>query len=472
MTDVTTPSPGQVPGSPFGPPPGPPADGWWSRPGEGNGRRGEPGTPSAAPPATAAAGAEPLTEQAPSEQAPTRPVPFYGRRPDDHDPWRLPGATTPTPDPREGERSGRWPAGPPTDPPSRSSRRRPGWIALVVATLVAGLVGGVVGSQMAPTTTPGDSGEAAGTTESVIDPVEPAARPPESVAGIADAALPSVVSISTPSGSGSGFVITDDGFIVTNNHVISGAGDDVVVSFQDGRTVDATVVGASPGYDLAVLDVDLADLTPLALGDSDQVVVGDPVVAVGSPLGLDGTVTAGIVSATERPVTAGGQGEVSFINAIQTDAAINPGNSGGPLLDASGRVIGVNSSIAALTNGFGGQAGSIGLGFAIPINQARLTAEQIIATGEASYPVIGATLDVRDTSGGAVIGSLVPGGPADQVGLRSGDRVVAIDGQRVNGADELIVAIRARQPGDTVELTVERGDTEETLTLTLDSRVG
>jgi putative serine protease PepD len=245
----------------------------------------------------------------------------------------------------------------------------------------------------------------------------------------------------------------------------------VSVSLQDGRTVAADIVGTSPAYDLAVLDVDLSGLTPLALGDSGEVVVGDPVVAVGSPLGLDGTVTSGIVSATDRPVTAGGQGEVSFINAIQTDAAINPGNSGGPLLDASGRVIGVNSSIAALTN-FGGAAGSIGLGFAIPINQARLTAEQIIADGEAQYPVIGATLALGEPGQGATIGSVVPGGPADQEGLRANDRIVSLDGVPVRGADELIVAIRARQPGDTVELTVVRDGQEQNVQVELDARAG
>jgi putative serine protease PepD len=306
----------------------------------------------------------------------------------------------------------------------------------------------------------------------VIDTVEPSGRAPESIAGIADAALPSVVSITTSTGSGSGFITTGDGYIITNNHVIADSGSDgVSVSLQDGRTVEASIVGTSPAYDLAVLDVELTNLTPLALGDSGEVVVGDPVVAVGSPLGLEGTVTAGIVSATDRPVTAGGQGEVSFINAIQTDAAINPGNSGGPLLDSEGRVVGVNSSIAALS-AFGGQAGSIGLGFAIPINQARLTAEQIIASGEAEYPIIGATLDIGEPGQGAVIASVVPGGPADEVGLRSGDIVVAINGAVVRGADELIVAIRTKQPGDTVELTVARNGAEESIDVELGARVG
>jgi putative serine protease PepD len=338
--------------------------------------------------------------------------------------------------------------------------------------MAAGLVGGLLGAQLAPEpASPASASDTTGT--AVLDPVEPSTRAPESVAGIATAALPSVVSISTATGSGSGFVIDDDGYIITNNHVIADSGErGVQVSLQDGRTAEATIVGTSPAYDLAVLEVDLTGIDPLALGDSDEVVVGDPVVAVGSPLGLDGTVTSGIVSATDRPVTAGGQGEVSFINAIQTDAAINPGNSGGPLLDGSGRVIGINSSIAALGTSFGEQAGSIGLGFAIPINQARLTAEQIIATGEAEYPIIGATLDVGEPGQGAIIASVVPGGPAEQVGLQPGDRVVALNGGVVRGADELIVAIRARQPGDNVTLTVARNGTEQQVDVTLGARVG
>ncbi len=443
MNDLSTPQPST--------PAGPPADGWWSR-----------------PPAPGASGA---TDTAPPRPQPgprpsdvTQPVPSYGAAQASPDPWRL------TPE------AGGYPQGPSGNPPAPAASppeasRRPGWLALVAATGIAGLAGGLVGAGLAPqpveSTTQASTGEAA-----VIDSVQPSERAPESIAGIADAALRSVVSIATSTGTGSGFIITDDGYIITNNHVIADSGaEGVSVSLQDGRTVEAEIVGTSPAYDLAVLDVSLTGLTPLALGDSEEVVVGDPVVAVGSPLGLDGTVTSGIVSSTDRPVTAGGQGEVSFINAIQTDAAINPGNSGGPLLDVAGRVVGVNSSIAALTS-FGGQAGSIGLGFAIPINQARLTAEQIIAEGQAEYPIIGATLGIGEPGRGATIDSVVSGGPADQTGLRAGDQVVSLDGAPVRGADELIVAIRAKQPGDTVELTFVRNGTEETVEVTLGSRVG
>ncbi len=403
--------------------------------------------------------------------ATTRPVPPYGRPASSaSDPWAMPpgaagavGASRPAPT--------AWPE-PPQPTPTPTTSRRPGWFAVVATAGVAGLLGALVGVQLAPAPAPSTT-EATGAESSVLDTTTPVGRAPESIAGIADAALPSVVSISTATGTGSGFIITDDGYIITNNHVIADSGDrGVQVALQDGRSVEADLIGTSPAYDLAVLDVDLTGLTPLALGDSDEVVVGDPVVAVGSPLGLDGTVTSGIVSATNRPVSAGGQGEASFISAIQTDAAINPGNSGGPLLDAQGRVIGVNSSIAALGS-FGGQAGSIGLGFAIPINQTRVTAEQIIAEGEASYPVIGATLQMDPTaSDGAVIGEVIPGEPAAEAGLRSGDRVVALNGQPVRGSDELIVAIRTKQPGDTVSVSFVRGQQEETVEITLGSRVG
>jgi putative serine protease PepD len=416
--------------------PEPPRDGWWSRPGDAG---------------TSMAGTVP-TQQIPLYQA-------SGSGASGDDPWVMP-----------------WGGGPPS-PPARPARerRRPGWMALLVAALAAGLLGGAIGAWLVAPGATDATGEAALTESPLQEASQTPARPPESVAGIAGVALDSVVSISSATGTGSGFIITDDGYVLTNNHVIADAaasGAEVTVDLPDGRQVDSIVVGRSPAYDLAVLDIDLNGLSPLPLGDSDQVVVGDPVVAVGNPLGLDGTVTAGIVSAVDRPVTAGGSGEVSFINAIQTDAAINPGNSGGPLLDAAGRVIGVNSSIATLGSSLGGSAGSIGLGFAIPINQARLTAEQIIATGEASYPVIGATLDVQSPGQGAIVGSVVPGGPAESVGIRTGDRVVEFDGERIASAEELIVAIRSMQPGDTVDLTYVRNGTQESVTVELGSAVG
>jgi putative serine protease PepD len=248
------------------------------------------------------------------------------------------------------------------------------------------------------------------------------------------------------------------------------------VVFADGSHADATLVGYTTDYDLAVLKVDRQGLTPLALGDSDQVVVGDPVVAIGAPLGLQGTVTTGIVSALNRPVTAGDVNSPAFINAIQTDAAINPGNSGGPLVDAVGEVIGITSAIAQAPGAvLSGTAANIGLGFAIPANQARRTAEQIIETGKATYPIIGVLVDSQYTGEGVQVlaesssgqQAVVPGGPADRAGIRPGDVILAIDGRPVTQPDELIVAIRAKQPGDSVVLRVRTGDQERDVRVVL-----
>jgi putative serine protease PepD len=343
-------------------------------------------------------------------------------------------------------------------------------------SLIAGAAGGTVGYVAADRVAIFDSNARLGT---ISDAVE---RQPGSVADIAARSLPSVTSISVQgsdgAGTGSGFVIRSDGYILTNNHVVASAasGGKITVHFQDGSSYPATIVGRSATYDLAVLRIPARGLTALPLGDSDQVVVGDSVIAFGAPLGLAGTVTTGIISAKDRAVTAGeSSGESSFINAIQTDAAINPGNSGGPLVNATGAVIGINSAIATLGSSFGGQTGSIGLGFAIPINQARRTAEQLMRTGKASHPIIGVALDNSFSGDGARISTsnfgstppVTPGGPADKAGLQAGDVITAIDGKRVNSADELIVAIRARQPGDVVTLTYERDGRSRTAKVTL-----
>jgi putative serine protease PepD len=257
----------------------------------------------------------------------------------------------------------------------------------------------------------------------------------------------------------------------------------VRVLFSDGRQAKGTIVGRDVSYDLAVVKTDVRGLRALSLGDSESVLVGDPVIAVGAPLGLPGTVTQGIISARNRPVAAGQASETSFINALQTDAAINPGNSGGPLLDAQGRVVGVNAAIAripgaTLTDTTGG---NIGLGFAIPSNQARRTAEQLIRSGKAQHPVIGALLDddgdsgsggdadgvriARTATGGRPV--LTPGGPAETAGIKPGDLVLAVDGRPVTTPPELIVAIRARNPGDTVRLTVRTGSVTRTVPVRL-----
>jgi putative serine protease PepD len=307
-------------------------------------------------------------------------------------------------------------------------------------------------------------------------------RAPDSIAGIAARVSPSVVSIDaqTPSGgdTGSGFFIQSDGTILTNNHVVEGAvtsGGSITVNLANGKSYPAKLVGRDSSYDLAVLKIDVTDAPALQLGDSEMIQVGDPVIAIGSPLGLAGTVTSGIISAKNRAVTSGGgTGESSFINALQTDAAINPGNSGGPLVDINGAVIGVNSAIASLGASFSSQSGSIGLGFAIPINQAKKTAEQLIKTGKATYPLMGISVDSAYAGGGARIANvpnaILPGGPAAKAGLRAGDIILEINGQAIANGDELIVAIRSHNVGDRVTVKFQRGAATQTVSLTLSSK--
>ena len=352
--------------------------------------------------------------------------------------------------------------------PPRSSRKRKGYIPFNVAVtmaVIAGAIGGVIGNAGG-----GSLLDAGAKFVSVNNSIE---RAPDSISALAAKVLPSVVSISTRNGTeggtGTGFVIRSDGYLLTNNHVVEGVvgGGSLRVSFNNGKTVNGKIVGTDAAYDLAVIKVDLKNLTALQFGDSDKVLVGDSVIAIGSPLGLAGTVTSGIISAKDRAVTAGsGTSEGSFINALQTDAAINPGNSGGPLVDKSGAVIGVNSAIATLDSS-SSQTGSIGLGFAIPINQARRTAEQLIKTGKSSHPVIGVSLDTRYSGGGACIAQVLAGSPAAKAGIVVGDTIVGIDGKSVDTADELIVAVRAKQPGDSVKLLLLANGSKRTVSVVL-----
>jgi putative serine protease PepD len=339
--------------------------------------------------------------------------------------------------------------------------------SIVVLALVAGLIGGVLGGDA----TKGliSSGVNLVSSTSTIE------RSPDSVAGIAARVLPSVVSIETISSdggaTGSGFVIDANGYLLTNNHVVANA-ITIKVMLNDGREFAAKILGRDESYDLAVLKIDVTGLKALQFGNSDKVQVGDPVIAIGSPLGLSGTVTQGIISAKDRPVTAGdSNSSTSFISALQTDAAINPGNSGGPLVDATGAVIGVNSAIASLGNTGGTQSGSIGLGFAIPINQARKTADQLIKNGKATYPVIGVAVDMSYSNGGALIANktsaILAGGPAAKAGLRPGDLITAIDGMKINTPEELIVEIRTHNVGDEVTITYLRGKQSGTAKLIL-----
>ena len=350
-----------------------------------------------------------------------------------------------------------------SDVKKRNSRNVSFSLAIIMA-LIAGVVGSFVGRTSATL----DSKTNLVTTKSTIE------RKPDSIAGIAARVSPSVVSIEVRNGNsggtGSGFFLDSIGHILTNNHVISMAATDgasISVKLANGKTYDAKLIGRDVSYDLAVIKIAVTDAPALQLGNSDEVQVGDGVIAIGSPLGLTGTVTSGIISAKNRPVTSGsGTSESSFINAIQTDAAINPGNSGGPLVDLSGAVIGINSAIATTDSGFGGQSGSIGLGFAIPINQARKTADQLIKNGSATYPIMGVSLDTRFTGSGAKIpnevGAVTAGGPAARAGIKPGDVIIEIDGKAIGTADEAIVSVRSHSIGEQIKVKFIRdGATKE-----------
>jgi putative serine protease PepD len=303
-------------------------------------------------------------------------------------------------------------------------------------------------------------------------------------ASVADEAESGVVSISVSgdagSGQGSGVVIDDDGHVLTNNHVVAPAvdGGGIQVALSDARVFEAAVVGADPDTDLAVVQIQAApdDLTALEFGDSDAVAVGQPVMALGNPLGLSNTVTVGIVSALDRPVTtqnaSSTPGEAAtpvVTNAIQTDAAVNPGNSGGALVDDAGQLVGINSSIATLGASEGGQGGSIGLGFAIPSNEAEWVARQLIETGDVDHAYLGVSLESAIVSvdgvarQGAGITDVAEGTAAAEGGLQAGEAITQVDGETVRGADSLIAQIREREPGTRVTLTVvsEGGDTRE-----------
>ncbi|MEU1314003.1 S1C family serine protease [Streptomyces tibetensis] len=398
-----------------------------------------------------------------------------------YDPWAAPGAA--------------WGQGPFQQSGaavlSTEQRRRRGRKSLVLGAvllaLVSGGFGGVVGTYL-------ERNGGVGTVELPQAGKEASARDADSVAGIAGRALPSVVTLHVSGvgeqGTGTGFVLDTRGHILTNNHVVqpAGSGGEITVTFNGGQTAKAEVVGRDSGYDLAVVKVKgVGGLTPLPLGNSDNVQVGDPVVAIGAPFDLAGTVTSGIISATQRPITAGGQkgdgSDVSYVDALQTDAPINPGNSGGPLLDARARVIGINSAIRSADSGStqdSARSGSIGLGFAIPINQGKRVAQELINTGKATHPVIGITLDMDYTGDGARVAAegseggppVTAGGPGAKAGIKSGDVITEVDGAQVHSGEELIVKTRAHRPGDRLELTVERGGKERKVSLVLGSSDG
>jgi putative serine protease PepD len=267
---------------------------------------------------------------------------------------------------------------------------------------------------------------------------------------------------------GSGFVVSSDGHVITNDHVLGRGEPPAVVTFHDGSSVPATLVGREPESDLAVLRVDRTGLTPVELGDSSLIAVGDPVLAFGSPLALANTVTAGIVSAIDRTIQSGDPGQVRYYAAIQTDAAVNQGNSGGPLVDAAGRVVGVNSVIKSVA-ATAGEAANIGLAFAIPISQAKRVAQEIIDTGQARRTVIGAELDrsARVAGGGVRLAAVVADGPADLAGLRPGDVLTRFDGQVLAAPVDLIALVRKHPPGAVVTVAYRRGGAQSNAAVTL-----
>ena len=297
------------------------------------------------------------------------------------------------------------------------------------------------------------------------------------VKSIAALVTPSVVSIkvtsSLGSGTGSGSVYKSDSnvsYIITNNHVIESAVTTGTISVEllNGNTLTAQIVGRDSAYDLAVLKVNRGNLPTVTVGDSSKISVGDPVVAIGSPLGLASTVTSGIVSALNRPVTTGTSGAESFVNAIQTDAAINPGNSGGALLDSLGRIIGVNSAIATVSSG--GVSGNIGLGFSIPINEAKRVIDELIATGKSTRPFLGVEFDTTFTGTGAKILRLTAGEAAEKAGIPAGSIITSIGGLRIADTTAAVVRIRSYAPGSTVSIVVDLPNgSDKTFTVTLGS---
>jgi putative serine protease PepD len=460
---------------------------------------GAPGSPS---------GDEPTT---PVPPVPATPVPPWAGEPAAAEPTApQPGWTAPQPPPSYGapqvpygapqppaygapQPVGAWgppmppyvpqPAGafPPAQQPARARVSGWTWPLVAVLALLLGLGGGFVGGKLA---TNDDDNGSGGVLSVQRRTAQPLSNDNESIAKVAQEVLPSTVQIvaeykgQAQGAVGSGFVLDKQGHVITNNHVVEEAASDhgpIDVIDENGNHHKATVVGRSPVYDLAVLKVAGAEkLKPAALGSADQMRVGESVVAAGSPLRYSASVTSGIISAKNRPVTTGEGANASYINALQTDAAINPGNSGGPLANLQGQVIGVNSALASLSGGSSStdEAGNIGIGFAIPIEQVQITADQILRTGKAQYPVIGVSIGDAKALDGALVKKIDAGTPAAKSDLKVGDEITAVDGTKVSGVIDVIVAIRAHQVSDTVQLSVKRGGKTLTIPVGLFGKTG
>ncbi len=395
-------------------------------------------------------------------------------------PGPIPGGTGPGPIPGgtgAGPIPGMLPPMPPPPGPVGQKRSRAGMLAvgaLAIAVVSAGIGGAAATVVELGTHSTGVNG---GRIIGGAAPSVPAANmPPGTVEQVASKVVPSVVMLETDLGrqseEGSGIILSSDGLILTNNHVVAaaaspgkgpgGAGNPApktTVTFPDGRTAAFTVVGADPTSDIAVVRVQgISGLTPISMGSSSDLRVGQPVVAIGSPLGLAGTVTTGIVSALNRPVSTTGESgnQNTVLDAIQTDAAINPGNSGGALVNMSGQLVGVNSAIATLGADSGdAQSGSIGLGFAIPVDQAKRIADELISTGKATHASLGVQVTTDKGTPGAKVMDVVSGGAAASAGVPKGVVVTKVDDRPINSADALVAAVRSKAPGDKVSLTFQ-----------------
>ncbi|WP_084596871.1 S1C family serine protease [Nocardioides aequoreus] len=412
-------------------------------------------------------------------------------------------STAPTEDTRRFDEPPIWagapyaaPAAVATAPPRERGRKRLVAGVLVAALVVGGAAG--VGGAAAYDALNGDGPAATRTAPTEFEATKTSVVEDGTVESVADAVLPSVVKVNVVgqegAGSGSGIVLSEDGEILTNNHVVEGAEGDgaISVSFNDGTTARATVVGTDPLVDIAVIRAEgVSDLTPASIGQSDDLKVGQSVVAIGSPFGLDATVTSGIVSALNRPVSVGSQpqqpdpfgqqqgqtaSQSTTYPAVQTDAAINPGNSGGPLVDMSGRVVGINSSIRTASES-SGQSGSIGLGFAIPIDEVLPIVNQIVAGDTPTHARLGVSVGepeatIDNPAPGALVSQVEPSGAAGEAGLQEGDVITKVDDQVIEGPDSLVATIRGHRPGDEVTLTYQRDGDTRTTTATLASDEG
>jgi putative serine protease PepD len=488
----TSPQPPADPNDPWS---APPSSGGYSPPPSTGGGYSYPSSGSSYPSGDYGYGYGGSTPTPPASSFPPADVGSYGQTPTSSYP----------PPPAQPAAGNVWPTAP--VPVARAPKNR-GPVVLGAAVLLAGLVGGGVGGAIGYNAAD-NSDTAASSTLNIPVTSSKSTAPAGSVQQVAQKVVPSVVSIDVRNlsnngsnspldnlfpglggngsqrnnnaveGSGSGIVLSKDGLILTNNHV---AGDgDLSVTFNNGRTVRAHLVEADKATDLAVVQAEnVDDAIPINFGRSADLAVGQPVVAIGSPLGLSGTVTQGIISALHRPLlpqsdgASNGNDTQSVIDGIQTDAPINPGNSGGALVDLNGNLVGITSAIASLGSSFGGQSGSIGLGFAIPIDQARIIADKLAKKEPVYHALLGVQVSTSDdpTQRGALIQKVTANGPAAAAGLKKGDLVIKLDDRLIDTSDALVAGVRSRQPGDKATITYIRGNETKTVDVSLGSDEG